>query len=135
MLIGYIVGLVTVPRWLSQERYLALSAAAAFVFVIAAFLTKGYSSVAWVAALGFANAMMWPAIFPLAIRDLGRHTETGSALLIMAICGGAVMPQFFAHLKEHHDFQLVFLSLMAPSYLYILFFATLGRTTGGHRSA
>ena len=126
MLIGYLVGLVVIPRFISQERYLALSAALGVLLVIGAYLSTGYVSVAFVAALGFANAMMWPAIFPLAIRDLGRHTETGSAMLIMAICGGAILPQLFAVLKQHMDFQLVFLLLMAPAYCYIFFFGTWG---------
>jgi len=133
MLLGYLVGLVVIPRFVSQERYLALSAALAVVLVIAAYLTRGYLSVGCVAALGFANAMMWPAIFPLAIRQLGRHTETGSAMLIMAICGGAVLPQAFAHLKAHMDFQLVFLLIMAPAYCYIFFFGIWGsRIKAGH---
>ncbi|TPG20145.1 glucose/galactose MFS transporter [Sphingomonas koreensis] len=127
MLIGYICGLVLIPRFVSQERYLAISAILGVVFVIGAFFTRDYLSIAFVAALGFANAMMWPAIFPLAIRGLGRHTETGSALLVMAICGGAIFPQLFALLKQHHSFQLVFLALMAPVYCYILFFALFSR--------
>lgn len=83
----------------------------------------GIVSVFFVAALGFANAMMWPAIFPLSIRGLGRFTETGSALLIMGIMGGAIVPQLFAILNQWFDFQWVFLAIMLPSYLYILFFA------------
>ncbi|CAN5485282.1 sugar MFS transporter [soil metagenome] len=126
MLLGYLVGLVVIPRLVSQERYLAFSAILAIVFVVCAFATRDYVSVGFVAALGFANAMMWPAIFPLAIRNLGRHTETGSALMIMAICGGAVLPQTFALLKQHLPFQLVFLIIMVPAYCYILFFATVG---------
>lgn len=135
MLVGYVVGLAIIPRLLSQERYLAISAVLGVAFVIGAYLTHGYASVAFVAALGFANAMMWPAIFPLAIRGLGRHTETGSAIMIMAICGGAIVPQLFAILKQHHDFQLVFLLLMAPAYCYIFFFATLGNRIGRKRAA
>lgn len=126
MLLGYLVGLVLIPRFVSQERYLALSAALGVVLVICSYLSSGYLSVACIAALGFANAMMWPAIFPLAIRELGRHTETGSAILIMAICGGAVLPQLFAMLKQHMDFQLVFLLIMAPAYCYIFFFGVWG---------
>lgn len=126
MVVGYIVGLVVVPRFMSQERYLAVSAGLGFIFVVAAWMTQGYVSVAFVAALGFANAMMWPAIFPLALRGLGRHTETGSALLIMGISGGAIVPQLYVILKDHLDFQLVFLLLMAPAYLYILFYALQG---------
>ena len=88
---------------------------------------------AFVAALGFANAMMWPAIFPLAIKGLGSHTEFGSALLIMAIVGGAMIPQIFVHLKQHIDFQLAFLLLMVPGYLYILFYGLAGHRAGRHR--
>ena len=122
MLAGYVVGLILIPRFVSQARYLAFSAGVGVIFTVAAFLTKGYASVACVAALGFANAMMWPAIFPLGIKGLGRHTETGSAILVMGIAGGAVVPQLFAWLKASHDFQMVFCALMVPSYLYILFF-------------
>ena len=122
MLAGYIVGLVVIPRFVSQARYLVFSAVLGVLFTAAAYLTKGYASVACVAALGFANAMMWPAIFPLGIKGLGRHTETGSAILVMGIAGGAVIPQLFAVLKTHYDFQLVFAGLMVPCYLYIVLF-------------
>ena len=97
---------------------------------IAAYATAGMASVACVAALGFANAMMWPAIFPLGIQGLGRFTEQGSALLIMGIAGGAIMPQLFVLLKESMDFQLVFMLLMVPCYLYILYFAMRGHRVG-----
>ena len=133
MLVGYLVGLALIPRIVSQERYLAISAVLGIVLTAGAFLTGGYVSVAFVAALGFANAMMWPAIFPLAIRGLGRHTETGSAIMIMAIAGGAVLPQLFAVLKQTHDFQAVFAWLMIPAYAYILFFAVRGYRVGWGR--
>ena len=126
MLVGYVVGLLTIPRFISQARYLMLSAALGIVLSIGAYFTHGYASVAFVASLGFANAMMWPAIFPLAIAGLGRLTETGSALLIMGIAGGAVIPETFAYLREHDDFQLVFVAIMVPCYAYILFYALRG---------
>jgi len=130
MLLGYVVGLVAIPRFISQARYLGVSAVLGIVFTTGAFLTHGYVSVGFVAALGFANAMMWPAIFPLAIKGLGRLTETGSALLIMGIAGGAIIPQAFAVLKQHYDFQLVFLALTLPCYLYILYFGLRGHRVG-----
>ncbi len=130
MLFGYVAGLVLIPRFISQERYLAVSAVFGLMFVAGACLTKGAVSVGFVAALGFANAMMWPAIFPLTIRGLGRHTERGSALLIMAISGGAVVPYLFAVLKQHIDFQIVFTMLTGPSYAYILYFALWGYRAG-----
>jgi glucose/galactose transporter len=130
MLLGYVAGLLAIPRFIQQSRYLAGSAVLGVVFSLCAYATHGYASVGFVAALGFANAMMWPAIFPLAINRLGRLTEVGSALLIMGIAGGALIPQAFAILRQHHDFQLAFLALMLPCYLYILFYALRGHRIG-----
>ncbi|MBS0233149.1 MAG: sugar MFS transporter [Proteobacteria bacterium] len=126
MLAGYVAGLLVIPRLVSQQSYLALSAALGIVLTIGAYLTSGYASVAFIASLGFANAMMWPAIFPLAIRGLGPRTETGSALLIMAISGGALMPYAFGLLKEHVEFQLAYALLAVPSYIYIFFYGVAG---------
>jgi FHS family L-fucose permease-like MFS transporter len=134
MLLGYVSGLLFIPKLVSQQRYLAISAVLGVLFTIGAYLTDGYVSVGFVAALGFANAMMWPAIFPLAIKGLGRHTEAGSALLIMGIAGGAIVPQLFVHLKQHIDFQLAFMVLMIPCYLYILYFGLAGHRVGQSRA-
>ena len=133
MLAGYVCGLICIPRFFTQEKYLAFSAVLGILLSIGAFLTKGYVSVGFVWALGFANAMMWPAIFPLGIRGLGKLTEFGAAFLVMGIIGGAVMPQLFAHLKDQYGFQLVFMALMVPAYIYILLFGLVagrrGKTT------
>jgi glucose/galactose transporter len=130
MLAGYVVGFVTIPRYISQQRYLAISAVIGISLTLGAFVTKGYASVGCVAALGFANAMMWPAIFPLAIHGLGRLIERGSALLIMGIAGGAIIPQAFAVLRQTHDFQAVFALLMIPCYAYIVYYAMRGHRAG-----
>lgn len=132
MLLGYVVGLLVIPRFVSQARYLTFSAILGVLLTLAAYVSTGMTSVACVAALGFANAMMWPAIFPLAIQGLGRFTERGSALLIMGISGGAVIPQLFVHLKDRLDFQLVFALLMVPCYLYILYYGSRGHNVGRH---
>lgn len=130
MLLGYIIGLIAIPKYLSQQNALKYSALLGIAFTVAAFLTKGYVSVAFVAALGLANALMWPAIFPLAITGLGKFTEKGSALLIMGIAGGAIIPKLFAAYKDIYGFQLVFFVLMIPCYLYILYYAIKGYKAG-----
>lgn len=130
MLIGYALGFVLTPRFVSQEHYLGASAVLGVLLTLVVWLTTGFTSVLFVATLGFANAMMWPAIFPLAIRGLGRRTELGSAFLIMAIAGGAIIPQLFAHLKLYINFQLAFMVLMVPCYVYILFYAVYGNRVG-----
>jgi len=132
MLLGYIAGLLLIPKFVSQQKYLAFSAVLGVIFSIGTYLTTGYAAVGFVAALGFANAMMWPAIFPLAIKGLGALTEFGSAFLIMGIAGGAIIPVLFAHLKQSHDFQAVFLCLMVPCYLYILYYGAAGHRVGQH---
>lgn len=126
MLIGYVIGIFTIPKYISQQKALQISAIAGILILAAAYFTHGYVSVGSVAVLGLANALMWPAIFPLAINGLGRLTERGSALLIMGIAGGAVIPLLFGYLKKSVDFQLVFLLLMLPCYVYILYYAVWG---------
>jgi MFS transporter, FHS family, L-fucose permease len=75
---------------------------------------------------------MWPAIFPLAIRGLGRFTKIGSALLVMGIAGGAIIPLLYATLKDKGfaSNHTAFFICMFPSYLYILFYALKGYKTG-----
>jgi len=135
MLVGYLAGLVLIPRYCSQERWLAISAVLGVVLTLAAFLTRDYVSVGFMASLGFANAIMWAAIFPLAIRGLGRFTQIGSALLVMGIAGGAIIPQLYAVLKHYAPeyFQGFFALLMIPCYLYILYFAVYGHKAGLHK--
>lgn len=130
MLVGYLIGLATIPKILTQERALTISAVLGIIFTLGAYFTTGYVSVAFVALLGLANALMWPAIWPLAISGLGRFTEKGSALLVMGIAGGAVIPQLFASLKDQFDFQLVFLILMAVCYIYIFYYSRSGFKAG-----
>ena len=130
MLLGYIAGLASIPKYISQQKALAVSAILGILFTAGAFLTSNYISVGFVAALGFANAMMWPSIFPLAINRLGRFTEKGAAILIMGIVGGAIIPKAFASLKEHYNFQVVFFALMIPCYFYILYYSIKGYKAG-----
>src|SRR5436190_11106834 len=130
MLLGYIAGLASIPKYISQQKALTVSAILGILFTAGAFLTSNYISVGFVAALGFANAMMWPSIFPLAINRLGRFTEKGAAILIMGIVGGAIIPKAFASLKEHYNFQVVFFALMIPCYFYILYYSIKGYKAG-----
>jgi len=133
MLAGYGAGVLITPRFVSQQSYLALSGAAGAALCLLAYVTQGYLSVVMIAALGFANAMMWPAIFPLAIAGLGRHTHRGSAYLIMAIAGGALMPWWFALLKQYISFQLAWLVLALPSYAFIAYYGLHGYRAGQER--
>lgn len=129
MLIGYIVGIVAIPKYMSQSSALKFCAMLGVAFTIGAVTTNGYVSVAFIALLGLANSLMWPAIFPLAINGLGRFTKIGSALLIMAIAGGAILPLIYGKLSEVWNSQQAYW-IMAPCYLFIMYFAIKGHKAG-----
>lgn len=132
MLLGYIIGIVAIPKYVSQQAALGICAVVGMVFTGGILLTHGYGSVLCVALLGLANSLMWPAIFPLSIKGLGRFTEQGSALLIMGIGGGAVLPYLYGKTSELLGLQNAYL-LLVPCYLYLLFFARKGHAYQGKR--
>ena len=100
MLAGYVIGIITIPKYLSQDMSLRICAILGIVFTTGAFLTTGYVAVTFIALLGLANSLMWPAIFPLAINGLGKFTKIGSALLVMGIAGGAILPLIYGAMME-----------------------------------
>lgn len=125
MVIGYIAGILTIPKILKQENALAISAVLGIIFGLLAIFSEGYTSVMFIAALGFANAIMWPAIWPLAIDGLGKYIKIGSSLLIMAIAGGALLPLLYGRIADLAGSRQAYW-IVVPSYLIILFYATAG---------
>jgi glucose/galactose transporter len=132
MLAGYIVGIFTIPKIISQQKALSISAILGIILTICVFATTGYIAITFIALLGLANALMWPAIFPLAIKGLGKFTKIGSALLIMGIAGGALLPLLYGTLKDKGGFsnEASFLVCMLPCYLYILYYSAKGYKVG-----
>ena len=145
MLCGYALGVIAIPRWISQERALVVSAGLGIllsVYVLiadvesdrlwaAAFAWSGFpvipDAVLVVALFGLANALVWPAVWPMALRGLDEHqTGTGSALLIMGIAGGAIVPLIFGALTEGSADPRVGYRVMLPCYLFVLYYALLG---------
>jgi fucose permease len=125
MIVGYIIGIATIPKYLKQENALKISAILGVIFSLAAIFTSGFTSVLFIALLGLANSLMWPSIWPLAIADLGRFTKIGSSYLIMAIAGGALIPLLYGWLADVINPQQAYW-IMVPCYLVIWYFATSG---------
>jgi glucose/galactose transporter len=118
MVISYIGGIVLIPKYISQEKALVFSAILGSLFILGIVFGSttqdtvssvlwGWSgvvtlpdSITFVALLGLSNALVWPTIWPLALEDLGKHTAKGSALLIMAIAGGALLPLAFGKIAQ-----------------------------------
>jgi glucose/galactose transporter len=130
MLIGYLVSLAIIPKYIQQETWLKYCTILGIALTLGAYFTTGSTAVSCIAALGFANAVMWPAIFPLGIAGLGKHTAMGSALLIMGISGGAIVPQIYGALLPSMGYAAAFCVTMIPCYLYILYFAMAGYKVG-----
>ncbi|WP_298633089.1 sugar MFS transporter [uncultured Umboniibacter sp.] len=143
MLIGYALGIALIPRVINQEMALKASAISGIIFSFAVILSNpestAVSSLLWgwmgvpllpdtisfIALLGFANALVWPAVWPLALEGLGKFTAKGSALLIMGISGGALLPLIYGLLAESIDGQTAY-AVMLPLYAYIAYYAFKG---------
>ncbi|MBN8850612.1 MAG: glucose/galactose MFS transporter [Sphingobacteriales bacterium 50-39] len=125
MLAGYLLGIVLIPKYLSHTKVLKISSLMGLVFGLAALFTRGGVSVTFVALLGLANSMVWPSIWPLAIRGLGRFTRVGSSLLILAIGGGALLPLLYGWLADHFSPQEAYW-IVVPCYCFIGYYAVRG---------
>ena len=96
-----------IPKYLSQNKALQISAVIGLVFSFCIISTTGFTSVLFVAALGIANALVWPAVWPLTLDGLGRHTKTAAAMLIMAISGGAIIPPLYGRIVDSGKESLI----------------------------
>ncbi len=128
MVVGYVfIGLVLIPRVISQRIALILSAVLGIIFTLAAIFTSGTTSILFIALLGVANAVVWPAIWPLAIHNTGKHIKTASSLLIMAIAGGATLPLIWGALADYFVNQPQYAYwICIPCYLVIFYFGMWG---------
>jgi glucose/galactose transporter len=125
MIVGYLIGIATIPKYISQEKALMVTTVIGIIFPGVALFTTGFTSVLFISLLGIANALVFPAIWPLAIDGLGRFTKIGSSFLIMAIAGGAIIPLLYGYLADKfspHDAYW----LALPCYLIIFFYAKWG---------
>ena len=130
LLAGYVLSIIAIPKYISQGTALIVATVLSMALVTLAVVTEGDVAVVCFALLGFSNSVMWPAIWPLAIEGLGRFTKFGSALLIMGIVGGALLPPFYGKVAEMVDSKQLAYFIMIPCYIYILFFALKGHKIG-----
>tara|TARA_R110002049_G_scaffold264688_1_gene440816 strand:+ start:28103 stop:29422 length:1320 start_codon:yes stop_codon:yes gene_type:complete len=146
MVATYAIGVFLIPKFISQRTALITSAFLGIIFSISILNTTGFTSILFVAALGIANALVWPAIWPLTLEGLGKFTKTASALLIMAISGGAIIPPLYGRMVDANKHELITGGMqqadamasastssywiLIPCYVMILFFAIWGHKIG-----
>ncbi|WP_134089638.1 sugar MFS transporter [Olivibacter sp. XZL3] len=129
MILGYGLGILLIPKYIKQENAMKICALLGLAFSLGAIFTDGYLSVAFIALLGLANSLVYPAIWPLAIVGLGRFTKAASSLLVMGLAGGAVVPVIYGALADAWNPQQAYW-IMVPCYLVIWYYALAGHKLG-----
>ncbi|WP_353959380.1 sugar MFS transporter [Mucilaginibacter aquaedulcis] len=131
---GYLLGISLIPWAVSQKNALRICTVLGIVFSVLVIMSRGRVeflsyhtdiSLWFIVALGFANSMIWAGIWPLALHNLGRHLKLGASLLIMGLCGNAILPLFYGYFADHLNLQQGYWVLL-PCYFYLAFYAFYG---------
>jgi FHS family L-fucose permease-like MFS transporter len=131
---GYVIGILVIPKFISQVNMLRICTLLGTLFTLLIIFTSGpvnflgHStdiSIWFVVLLGLANSLVWAGIWPLALDGLGRFTKLGASIMIMGLCGNAIMPLFYGHFADLYNVRLAYWVLF-PCYLYLVFFAVRG---------
>lgn len=146
MVATYGLGIFLIPKYISQSLALRISAGLGILFTFCIVFTSGFTSILFVASLGIANALVWPAVWPLTLKGLGKFTKTASALLIMAISGGAIIPPLYGRLVDYNKAEFITQGMneamasanastkgywiLLPCYIIILYYAIAGHKLG-----
>lgn len=131
---GYLIGIVAIPRFISQLRALQICTLLGSLFALLIIYTKGQVtilghtteiSIWFVVLLGLANSLVWAGIWPLALDGLGRYTKLGASILIMGLCGNAILPLLYGRLADAYSVRLAYWVLF-PCYMYLVYYAFIG---------
>ncbi|WP_099465735.1 sugar MFS transporter [Parabacteroides provencensis] len=132
---GYMLGIVLIPKYVSQTRAFQFCCILGLIFSLGVALSthidltlfghEANLSIWFLVGLGFPNSLIYAGIWPLSIKGLGRFTKIGSSLLVMGLCGNAVLPLAYGHLADMFSIRHAYW-ILAPCYLYLIFFAVYG---------
>ena len=131
---GYTLGIVCIPRFISQVTVLRICTIMGALFTLSIIFARGEVtflghhsdiSIWFVVLLGLANSLVWAGIWPLALDGLGKFTKLGASIMIMGLCGNAIMPLFYGYFAGVYDERTAYWVLF-PCYLYLIYYAVLG---------
>jgi fucose permease len=131
---GYVIGIIVIPRWVSQLHALQFCTLLGSVLTCCILLLQGtvqlfgYSadiSLWFVVLLGLANSLVWAGIWPWALKDPGRYTKLGASVMIMGLCGNAILPLIYGRLADLYSVRAGYIILL-PCYMYLVFYAFKG---------
>ena len=131
---GYILGIICIPKFITQVNALRICTLLGTIFTLLIIYARGQVnflghstdiSIWFVVLLGLANSLVWAGIWPLALDGLGRFTKLGASVMVMGLCGNAIMPLFYGWLADLHNVRTAYWVLF-PCYLYLVFYAFYG---------
>lgn len=131
---GYVLGIVTIPKFISQVNALRICTLLGTLFTLMIIFTKGQVNILghqsdlslwFVVLLGLANSLIWAGLWPLALDGLGRFTKLGASVMIMGLCGNAIMPLFYGYFADHYSLREAYWVIL-PCYLFLVFYAVYG---------
>ncbi|SDA89813.1 glucose/galactose transporter [Algoriphagus alkaliphilus] len=133
-ILGYLIGISLIPKFISQVNILRICTLLGTLFTLMIIFTSGQVtlmgitsdvSIWFVVLLGLANSLVWAGIWPLALDGLGRFTKLGASIMIMGLCGNAIMPLIYGYLADLYNVRLAYWVLF-PCYLYLVYYAVYG---------
>lgn len=124
MLLGYLFTIIAIPKYISQQQALKLSAILGLSLTALSVFFGGMVSICCIIFMGFGSAMLWGTIWGLSLRNLGNYTKQGAALLLMSVIGGGIFPVFYGRLLDINPRYAI--TLLVPCYLAILFYSIYG---------
>ncbi|MFC7523917.1 sugar MFS transporter [Parapedobacter sp. GCM10030251] len=133
-IVGYVLGISVIPRWISQKNMLRVVTFMGAILSLLIVFTKGEVtifghetdvSIWFVVLLGIPNSLTWAGIWPLAIDGLGRFTKVGASLMIMGLCGNAILPLVYGFFADKIGLREAYWVLL-PCYLYLIYYAMWG---------
>ncbi len=125
-LLGYLLGVILIPRYISQQDMLKVVTSIILVLAVLVMLLPGRQAVWCLVLMGIPNSVVYAGIWPLAIHDLGKWTNLGSAIMVMALCGSAVFPLIYAGIADASGSLHTAYWILIPAAAYMIFYAFAG---------
>ncbi len=125
ILSGYILGVIVIPKYITQQKALVVCTVTGLILSVLVLVLPQEASIWSLVLLGIPNSLIYAGIWPLAIRGLGKWTSMGASLLVMALCGNAVLSLLYGYVSDHIGLQASYW-LLIPCFVYMVFYATYG---------
>ncbi len=131
---GYVLGIICIPAYVSQVNALRFCTLLGTLLTLLIVFANGQVhflghtadiSIWFVVLLGLANSLVWAGIWPLALDGLGKFTKIGASVMIMGLCGNAILPLVYGWMADRFDVRTAYWVLL-PCYLYLVFYAMCG---------